>query len=344
MGKRSRMDRKLSCEFMKDLKKGGRLYPLLKKVVEDKDLMLAIRKDYINIYYRDGNIIKLRRTSKNQYKASFDAKYARDCQESLPEFLRETTASGRSVEHLITPEKTIEDWIENIPCKKKVMDSWFEKNKRLEREFQQSVVYENNCLIISDKTTYFIVDIELAGTGSVGARFDMLAFKWPAKDRKCESGKVQLSLIEIKYGKSALRGDSGVIEHFKKIFEYLKDNHADNLKKNRTDIAKMATEQINQFSELGLFRHTEETALNFEVDIDNFEVVFLFAERKSRPIRFLKVLEDLKDSEEFKCNTANKVFDLRFFDTDKYGLIMCQERMMNIDGYMDFLRNCKDLK
>lgn len=53
--------RALSTTFMNDLKSNGILHPLLERVKQDHTLMLSIRKDYINIYYRGGSILKVKR-------------------------------------------------------------------------------------------------------------------------------------------------------------------------------------------------------------------------------------------------------------------------------------------
>ncbi len=53
--------RKLSEQFMKDLvDSDGVLQPILTRVKKDSTLMLAIRENYINIYYRGGNILKIK--------------------------------------------------------------------------------------------------------------------------------------------------------------------------------------------------------------------------------------------------------------------------------------------
>jgi hypothetical protein len=47
----------LSQPFMNDLlKPDGLLNPILERVKHDHTLMLSIRENYINIYYRSGNI------------------------------------------------------------------------------------------------------------------------------------------------------------------------------------------------------------------------------------------------------------------------------------------------
>lgn len=308
------MNRKLSPEFMADLQQGI-LHPLLKRILIDDTLMLAVRDNYINVYYRGGNIIRLKEISKNQYSASFDENYAAPFQGFSPK------PSPKRVES----REDIECWIANIPEMKQVMDFWFQKYQKSEREFQQLVARENNHSAISNETEYFVADIELT-SADIGARFDILAFKWPAGDRK--SGKVQLSLIEMKYGDSALRGDSGIIGHLNQISKYLTDN----LK--RTEIADMATEQINQLNKLGLIRHTKGEAREFKVDASTFEVVFLFANHNPRSTILLEELKRMKTS---LPSTANKIFDLRFFVASTAGYALHQACMMDIDNYISFL-------
>ena len=68
--------RKLSDKFMGDLlNSDGVLHPILSRVKIDHTLMLAIRENYINIYYRGGNIIKILEHNKGFYQASFDDQY-----------------------------------------------------------------------------------------------------------------------------------------------------------------------------------------------------------------------------------------------------------------------------
>ncbi len=68
--------RKLSAKFMGDLvDSNGVLHPILPRVKKDHTLMLAIRENYINIYYRGGNILNLKEHHKGYYQASFDDQY-----------------------------------------------------------------------------------------------------------------------------------------------------------------------------------------------------------------------------------------------------------------------------
>ncbi|MDR0498152.1 MAG: hypothetical protein LBH03_00260 [Holophagales bacterium] len=82
------MSRKLSTDFMNDLQ-NGILFPLLDRVRRDDTLMLAIRENYINVYYRGGNIIRLEESSPNKYVASFDDNYTKDCKDCAESLLKD---------------------------------------------------------------------------------------------------------------------------------------------------------------------------------------------------------------------------------------------------------------
>ncbi|MDO9567210.1 MAG: hypothetical protein Q7J15_10770 [Candidatus Desulfaltia sp.] len=68
--------RGLSKTFMNDLlNSDGLLQPILQRVKDDHTLMLAIRKGYINIYYRGGNIMRVKEQRNGSYNVSFDNNY-----------------------------------------------------------------------------------------------------------------------------------------------------------------------------------------------------------------------------------------------------------------------------
>ena len=62
-------DRGLSTTFLNDLRVGC-LAPLLERVKRDDTLHLAIRNQYINIYYRGGNLLKVSRNPNGAGTAS----------------------------------------------------------------------------------------------------------------------------------------------------------------------------------------------------------------------------------------------------------------------------------
>jgi len=122
--------RALSEPFYNALKNDdGLLYPLLERVKQDHTLMLAIRDSYINIYYRGGSILKLTEKDKKSYKPFFDKKY-NVYDKPVPVDELPDTIDNR--EHVIK-------WIDAFPYLKDIMDSFFSKNSKPEREFQQLV-------------------------------------------------------------------------------------------------------------------------------------------------------------------------------------------------------------
>lgn len=313
------MKRLLSDEFKNDLL-GGILTPLLEHILNDNTLMLAIRENSINVYYRGGNILKLGKIkNKREYRAFFDKKYAAGTTFLLP----------RSPE-LIVSDTQIQEWISGFPDRKQIMDYWFTKNPKMEREFQQLVVRENNYSSISNATEYFIADIELTES-NIGARFDLLAFKWPSAERKTD--EVQLALIEMKYGDSALKGRSGIVAHLKHLNKFLQSSE------NRKKLCDMAAGQINQLNELGLILHTKKEGRNFAVGQDRFEVIFLFANHNPRSPILLSELE----SPEFSSIAVetSKFCDIRFFIASSAGYGMHEACMTDRDGYCNFLRNLR---
>jgi hypothetical protein len=72
-------DRGLSRVFLDDLQIGC-LAPLLERVKRDDTLHLAIRNEYINLFYRGGSLLKVSRAPSgagvaSTYTAAFDVKY-----------------------------------------------------------------------------------------------------------------------------------------------------------------------------------------------------------------------------------------------------------------------------
>lgn len=65
--------RGLRQKFMNDLSEGV-LAPLRDRVLADRSLCLEIRENYINIYYRGGNLLKLSAAPQRGYIAFFDLK------------------------------------------------------------------------------------------------------------------------------------------------------------------------------------------------------------------------------------------------------------------------------
>lgn len=128
--------RGINDTFINDLL-DGELYIFLEEVkAEYNKYSLEIRGDYINIYYRGSNIVRISRKN-NRYIFFFDLKYC-------------CSKENRSLEgnpHYTTLEKIgIHDaqaFHRNLPIMREVMDVRFNKSPKIEREYQQNLQREN---------------------------------------------------------------------------------------------------------------------------------------------------------------------------------------------------------
>ena len=205
--------RKLNEIFWRDLKEGGGLFPLTDAVKSDSSLCLELRGCYVNVYYRGGNLMKVRQTGK-EYNFSFDENYFK--------------AGGQTT----LPDKRagVDAWLDVLPKLKQAIDRWLGEHNRDEREFQQILLRDNNFGTVATSTDYYICDIEYQ---SAYGRFDLIAVHWPSKPatRKQPNDR-RLVFVEMKYGDDALESSASLDKHIRDVNSYLCDpTKVDNLKK-----------------------------------------------------------------------------------------------------------------
>lgn len=202
--------RGLSQRFMDDLNTGV-LGPLRDRVLADRSLCLEIREDYINIYYRGGNLLKLS-TGPEGYVAFFDPEYAKGDGGALVQALPSARLGNGA---------DVEAWLAVMPTLKQAMDLFLGQHPKEEREAQQLILRDNNFGGVSRATDYFICDIEYANPHG---RFDLVAVHWPSNGaiRKKQNGR-RLVLVEAKYGDGAIADPAGIHSHIVDINRFLKD-------------------------------------------------------------------------------------------------------------------------
>ncbi len=237
------MARGLSDQFMTNLTGKNRqitfdLTAVLDLVQHDSSLCLEIREDYINIYYRGGNMMKLAE-KKGQYSIRFDTKYFKYLANPATTNTVQTITTKKAI-----TQSDVDDYIKIIPFIKHSMDLYFGAHPKNEREFQQLLARENNRKGVAKGTDYFIADIEYAEGDS---RFDMIAIKWPSTIPDRKNKRVGLSFIEMKYGDRAQKNSAGIVDHIDKLAKYLNSepNVLLNLKQEMMQV-------FNQKLELGL--------------------------------------------------------------------------------------------
>jgi hypothetical protein len=275
---------------MQDLKEpDGMLHSVLERVKKDHTLMLAIRENFINIYYRGGNLLNIKELAAGTYKASFDEQYNKSGV-SIPE-------SPSKITRKVDTEK----WVASFPIRKTIMDEYFSIYGKSEREFQQLLARENNYSSISNESEYFISDIEVT---EPYARFDIIAIRWLANDRKT-GNKCKIALIEMKYGDGALAGNASLLKHLEDM------NRLFSSKDRYPALFETVQNQFNQLDELGLLKFNKGVS-NTKVELitkEKPEVIFILANHNPRSPKLKGILSDPRIDE----YAASKRFDLRFY-------------------------------
>lgn len=267
----------------------GVLHPILTRVKKDHTLMLAIRENFINIYYRGGNILKIMEHNKGSYQASFDDRYNKSGL-LIPDSPSE-----------INNQNDSRSWIDSFPSRKNIMDEYFSTYGKAEREFQQLIARENNNSTISNESEYFVSDIEVA---EPYARFDIMAIRWLAAQRK-NGSNCKAALIEMKYGDSALTGSAGLLKHLKDMEKLITN------KDGYSKLLETMESQFTQLDELGLLKFNKGTS-NAKVKLNPDEipeVIFVIANHNPRSPKLKTILSD----PEIDKYAQSQLFDLKFY-------------------------------
>lgn len=240
--------RGLSPVFMADLQE-GLLQPVLALVHADDTLTLCIRNEYVNIYYRGGSLLRISPAPGGGYSFGFDQHYENDRPTALDGHV--PTANWKLLHHAqrVDCSAAVALWLCQIPLLKQTMDFWFSANPKPEREFQQLMERTNNC---NWHTDYYIVDIEYTNRSFRELRADMLALWWPrTKEARREGGGFlpRLTIIEVKWADSALKGTAGMVDHVQKMTAAHGNGNLD-----FAVVAKETLAVFRQRVELGLIR------------------------------------------------------------------------------------------
>ncbi len=309
--------RTITDQFAADLiNPEGSLYPLLTRIKRDHTLMLAIRENYINIYYRGGNILRITETNHGRYQTFFDANYS---------------VFGKEIPQLpkvIESQDYAKKWADSFPILKNLMDENFSEYGKTERELQQLVARINNNSPLSNSSEYFITDIEVSGSDFSG-RFDMAGIRWPAGNQRKYGRGCQPVLIEMKYGDGAISGKAGIIKHLDDIYEVLRKEDQ------KRKLLATIENQFSQLDRFGLFRFNKGKSdaivkLGFEAKP---EVVFLFTDHNPRSSGLSKTLMDKR----FDDFSDSEVFDLRFFVASFSGFALHTQCMLPLEEFRQLL-------
>ena len=263
MGKRALEDR----TFFNDFLNGGVLSPLLGLVKKDHTLDMELRGGYVEIYYRGGLLYKIMNKGNSNYEITYTKKYI---------LVKNAQGSG-VINSVADAESEVAKYKHN-------MDLYFSKYPKLEKEFQQIIVRENNLSgAVSHATDYFILDIEYA---SMGARFDMLAVKWVSTGSKRKNTEnLPIAFIEVKYGDGAVTGQASIGKHIRDYINFRKDKNKMN------HLAEDMQKVFKQKCDLGLIKSFEGNPPDISIDPENVECIFIFANHDPDKTNLLKEIK-----------------------------------------------------
>jgi hypothetical protein len=195
--------------------KSGNLRQMLEIIIKDEDLDVQIRENYLNVYYRGGNIAKVN----SENSVEFDMFYFYLNMKQVPKKIAKkdkTIVSDLETKrnYLIKEFKEVR-YQEYFKRAKTIMDEWLLINPKPERMEQHKLSLENRY----NQSDYTIIDLEY----EVSTRSDFSCMYIPSGKTKAKQPKFdiisvnkqgRLCLIELKKGKNALDGTSGLQEHW----------------------------------------------------------------------------------------------------------------------------------
>lgn len=206
-----------SLKWDRALNNGGLLADLIDEVEKDKDLVLHIRGDYFNVYYKGGNLVKVK--SENSFE--FDSNYYK----GNPKLVDSEIKRNEMREELLKWLKRKRDYHGFIDKMKYLMDSywvWLKREKG--RDLHEKDIQHQLCVSNTENKDYTIIDLEFqvstrcpyryekppiscgryVDESKSSPRFDIVAVR--NKDHR-------LCVIELKSGTGALYGKSGIGDH-----------------------------------------------------------------------------------------------------------------------------------
>ena len=257
--------RQLREHFLNELI-SGRLASLLEYIKGDAELDIQIRKNYINVYYKGGNILKIN-SPKSFY---FDKMYFNDYRTISS---TEAKKSFDLIHEYKEQQKSLKSLLPHNPQEyfkqaKKAMDKW---DVALKDVVQHNEKKEQQAIAIANRadTDYVVLDLEYAvskqsefaydgGDDKKVPRFDIIAIR---------NGR--LFVIELKKGLGATPGKSGIKSHMECY------NHTIGRDDEHFFVKEMQA-LLKQKQELGLLDKT------LTIEDTKPEFIFAFADKKDK--------------------------------------------------------------
>lgn len=309
----SRIDEGIS-EMLKDLKEGI-LQDLLNKLTNDDTLELEFRTGYLSIYYRGGCVSKLVHKDVNCYEDYFDENYNKE-----REINPEDEGKNQKLQGEIKSSEDCKAFVKEIINRKEIMNSFFAKIPKREREFQQLIERENND---NKESNFYISDIEYARENN---RFDMLAVQ--RIDGKPYS-ELKLSIIEMKYGAKAIGDKCGIYEHYLGVKNLTKEAIEDIIED--TEVSMQCKNELKLIKAKNYIERGIKIVNNEEIDLI-FLISGITLKHNQKLLEELdKVNADLKENN--KISNTNIKLNVGIFCTYLAGNVMYDKDILSIDDF-----------
>lgn len=301
-----KIGRGLDDEIIDILKKSG-IVEFYNK--NKNELFLAIRNNYINIYYKGASICKANFSKKNGLTFDIHKKYIE-----------------KNIEQDYFSTKNFEDIAGKYTKIKAIIDtSYSETTGKREKTAQQELIINNNRNKAAD---WFCIDMEYirqraSSQENLFGRFDIIAIS--------KNAPHTVALIELKVGNSAIGGKSGIAKH---LCDY--DNYIGKEMTN-DELIPQITEIIKSYIALGI-----ELPFSKEVNKTQFNIIpqpyFIILEKNKNTLGSIKkYIFDKKGSSKYNYEKVykNEYKNLKvkpiFLATEKKSEII--DNLLNKDLY-----------
>lgn len=295
-------------------KEGGKLFDLLEIVRSDEDLVLEIRNDYFNIYYKGGNMLKVGSKCNFQFDHNYFKGY------KYPEFEADEKEGERKIlkKKLLRRLKEDGDYGRFVVEMKNIMEDywkWLEevKNKSLEEKDTQHEM----CIRNTESSEYTIIDLEFQVSTDSDYSYTILEKphgRFVAKNKKRPRFDIvavrncdhQLCVIELKKGINAIYGRSGIGDHA--------DSFEGSIGRNPTSFHREIVKVVEDKKQLKLLSE----GFHISDSIPEFLYAYVYEEGEDGVV-YDKIIQKEKFKQELIKNQCTK-YKTMFLDLGDYVL------------------------
>lgn len=231
------------------------------------ELDIAIRSNYLNIYYKGNSLAKISFKEPDKYKVEIHKKFFEGTTADAPEFYEKVTESNSYMALILSTEKSPRRFLQ-----KKHIDQFCSRIKKVnygeEIVFEQALITDN-----LERDDLIIIDRQIADKELKRKRMDLLALKQVEANRYC------FLVIEVKLGNNPeLKSDvsiqlNGYINHIEKYF---------------SDYQNCYEKQFEQKRKMGLINFSSFESIKIERPVKGMVVVGGYSKIAQNSIADLK--------------------------------------------------------